>query len=752
MNTLRNTDIEKRVAALLQRMTLEEKIGQMTQLTLGVLGGKFEPAERPDMAIPQERLDDVISRHKVGSVLNVADTALTPQQWHCIVSQLQKASIQATGIPCIYGLDMNHGANYAIGATILPHNINMAATFNSALVRRGAEITAYETRACDVPWTFNPTVDLSRNPLWPRVFENFGEDAYLNAAMGTAAVEGLQGPDPANIDRFHIAACLKHFMGYGSPVSGRDRTHSSIGEMEMREKHFEPYRKAIHEGGALSVMVNSTTNNGVPFHANARYLTRWLKQELNWDGVIVTDWADIDNLWNREYVAHDKKEAIALAINAGIDMAMEPYSTDFCTLFKELVEENAVPMSRIDDACARVLRMKMRLGLFETPDTCADDYPLFGSREFAADATRAAVESMVLLKNDGHLLPLKHGSRILIAGPNADSMRALNGGWTYTWQGQLTDDFAQEHNSILQSMRQRFGNDNIIYAPGVTYAPHDWNDWGRENEPDFDSAVRAAESADVIMACVGETSYCETPGNTDDLHLSANQRELVRRLAATGKPLLLILNQGRPRLIPEIEPLASAIVNIMLPGNYGGDALAMLLAGDENFSGRMPISYPRYHGAFIPYDYKKGECVPTMAGAYNYDASVEVQWSFGHGLSYTTFEYSGLTTDRSVYSPDDIILLKVKLRNSGKLRGKESVLLYSSDLVASVSPDNRRLRAFSKHHLEAGEEITVEFSLPVRELAFVNPDGKWVVERGEFRLSVGTEAITVAVDSTRIFD
>ena len=451
-------------------------------------------------------------------------------------------------------------------------------------------------------------------------------------------------------------------------------------------------------------------------------------------------------------MAHDKKEAIALAINAGIDMAMEPYSTDFCTLLKELVEENAVPMSRIDDACARVLRMKMRLGLFETPDTCADDYPLFGSREFADDSTRAAVESMVLLKNDGHLLPLKHGSRILIAGPNADSMRALNGGWTYTWQGQLTDDFAQEHNSILQAMRQRFGNDNIIYAPGVTYAPHDWNDWGRENEPDFDSAVRAAESADVIMACVGETSYCETPGNTDDLHLSANQRELVRRLAATGKPLLLILNQGRPRLIPEIEPLASAIVNIMLPGNYGGDALAMLLAGDENFSGRMPISYPRYHGAFIPYDYKKGECVPTMAGAYNYDASVEVQWSFGHGLSYTTFEYSGLTTDRSVYSPDDIILLKVKLRNSGKLRGKESVLLYSSDLVASVSPDNRRLRAFSKHHLEAGEDITVEFSLPVRELAFVNPDGKWVVERGEFRLSVGTEAITVAVDSTRIFD
>ncbi len=647
---------------------------------------------------------------------------------------------------------MNHGANYALGATILPHNINMAATFNTALVRRSAEITAYETRACDVPWTFNPTVDLSRNPLWPRVFENFGEDAYLNAAMGTAAVEGLQGPDSGNIDRFHIAACLKHFMGYGSPVSGRDRTHSSIGEMEMREKHFEPYRKAICEGGALSVMVNSTTNNGVPFHANARYLTRWLKQQLNWDGVIVTDWADIDNLWNREYVAHNKKEAIALAINAGIDMAMEPYSTDFCTLLKELVEENVVPVSRIDDACARVLRLKMRLGLFDTPDTCVTDYPLFGSREFAADATRAAVESMVLLKNNGPLLPLKHGSRILIAGPNADSMRALNGGWTYTWQGQLTDDFAHGHNSILQAMRQRFGNEYIIYAPGVTYAQHDWNDWGRENEPDFDSAVRAAESADVIMACVGETSYCETPGNADDLHLSANQRELVRRLAATGKPLLLILNEGRPRLIPEIEPLASAIVNIMLPGNYGGDALAMLLAGDENFSGRMPISYPRHHGAFIPYDYKKGECVPTMAGAYNYDATVKVQWPFGHGLSYTTFEYSGLTADRSVYSPDDIILLRVKLRNSGNRRGKESVLLYSSDLVATVSPDNRRLRAFSKHHLEAGEEITVEFSLPVRELAFVNPDGEWVVERGEFRLSVGTEAITVVVDSTGIFD
>ncbi|MDE6099132.1 MAG: glycoside hydrolase family 3 C-terminal domain-containing protein, partial [Muribaculaceae bacterium] len=530
--------MENRITELLGKMTLEEKIGQMTQLTLDVLGGKYEPDTRPDMKIPKERLDDVIGRHKVGSILNVADVALTPQQWYEIVSQLQTVSMKEIGIPCIYGLDMNHGANYTIGATLFPQNINMGATFNTSLAKRGGEITAYETRASDVPWTFNPTVDLSRNPLWPRVYENYGEDAYLNAAMGTAAVSGMQGPDPNHIDRYHIAANLKHFMGYGSPVSGRDRTHSSIGEMEMREKHFAPYYKAITEGKALSIMVNSTTNNGVPFHANARYLNRWLKQELNWDGLIVTDWADINNLWNREYVAHDKKEAIAMAINAGIDMAMEPYDTDFCTLLKECVEEGLVPMDRINDACARVLRMKMRLGLFETPNTCITDYPLFGSKEFAKAATDAAIESMVLLKNDDALLPIANGKKILIAGPNANSMRALNGGWTYTWQGQRTDEIAKDHNTILEAMQKRFGKENIIYAPGVTYAPHDWNDWGKENAPDFDSAVKAAADADIIMVCIGETSYCETPGNTNDLHLSANQRERVQRLAATGKPLM----------------------------------------------------------------------------------------------------------------------------------------------------------------------------------------------------------------------
>ncbi|MDE5642838.1 MAG: glycoside hydrolase family 3 C-terminal domain-containing protein, partial [Muribaculaceae bacterium] len=533
--------METKITELLGKMTLEEKIGQMTQLTLDVLGGKYEPGERPDMKIPRDRLDDVIVRHKVGSILNVADVALTPQQWYDIVSQLQTVSMESLGIPCIYGLDMNHGANYTIGATLFPQNINMGATFNTALVKRGGEITAYETRASDVPWTFNPTVDLSRNPLWPRVYENYGEDAYLNAAMGTAAVSGMQGDDPNHIDRFHIAANLKHFMGYGSPVSGRDRTHSSIGEMEMREKHFAPYYKAITEGKALSIMVNSTTNNGVPFHANARYLNRWLKEELNWDGLIVTDWADINNLWNREYVAHDKKEAIAMAINAGIDMAMEPYDTDFCTLLKECVEEGLVAESRINDACARVLRMKMRLGLFETPNTCYSDYPLFGSSEFAAAATQAAVESMVLLKNTDSLLPLKPGTKILLTGPNADSMRALNGGWTYTWQGQRTDEIAKDYNTILEAMRNRFGKENVIYEPGVTYAPHDWNDWGKENPADFDAAVAAASGADVIVACIGETSYCETPGNTNDLHLSVNQRELVTRLAATGKPIVLIL-------------------------------------------------------------------------------------------------------------------------------------------------------------------------------------------------------------------
>lgn len=749
----RDDAMEKRIDQLLKTLTLEEKIGQMTELTLGVLDGPYDPAQRDNLTIPPAALDRVIGQHKVGSILNVADIALTPEQWYEIVSQIQDYSMKTIGVPCIYGLDMNHGASYTLGATLFPQNINMGATFNRNLAHRGGEITAYETRASDVPWTYNPTVDLGRDPRWPRIWENYGEDAYLSAQMGSATVLGMQGPDPNRIDRFHIAANLKHFMGYGVPVSGKDRTHSSIGEQEMREKHFAPYLEAITNGKALSIMVNSTTNNGVPFHANARYLTQWLKDELNWDGLIVTDWADINNLYQREYVATDKKDAIRIAINAGIDMAMEPYDVDFCTLLKELVEEGEVSMSRIDDACARVLRMKMRLGLFEYPNTVYTDYPLFGSEEFAAASRLAAEESMVLLKNDNGILPIKSGTKILVTGPNANSMRSLNGGWTYTWQGQFTDAIADRYNTIYEALVNKYGAQNIIFEPGVKYLDYQWGgNFGPEDASGIPAAVEKAKDADIIVACIGETSYCETPGNINDLNLSINQTALVKRLAATGKPVVLILNEGRPRLINDIVPLADAIVDIMLPGNYGGDALADLLAGDANFSGRLPITYPKHSAGLITYDFKKGESSQTMSGAYNYDAVVDVQWLFGTGMSYTTFKYGNLRVNKPEFKAGDQLIFNVEVTNTGKVAGKESVLLFSSDVVASTSPDVRRLRQFEKIDLQPGETKTVSLKVPANDLAFVGYDEKWILEKGDFRIQVGDQVITVRATETKKWD
>ena len=750
----RDEKIENRIAEQLKKMTLDEKVGQMCELTLGVLG-KMNPTDNPSLAIDPTRLDEVIGRWKVGSILNTADIAMTPEQWWTVVKQIQDASMKQIGIPCIYGLDMNHGASYTIGATLFPQNINMAATFNPELARRGGEITAYETRACNVPWTYNPTVDLARTPLWPRVWENYGEDAYLSAVMGTATVIGMQGTDPNNIDRFHIAANMKHFMGYGSPVSGKDRTHSSIGEQEMREKHFAPYLKAVREGKLLSVMVNSTTNNGIPFHANARYMQRWLKEELNWDGLIVTDWADINNLYTRDFVAPDKKHAIAMAINAGIDMAMEPYNTDFCTLLKEAVAEGLVSMERIDDAVARVLRMKYRLNLFKQPNTDYKAYPDFGSDKFAEASRRAATESMVLLKNEGSTLPLKEGTKIFVTGPNANSMRCLNGGWTYTWQGHLTDalEISKRYNTILKALQNRFGEANVTYKPGVSYERDaQWTgNWGKEIKEEAITAADVAD-ADVIVACIGETSYCETPGNIDDLRLSPLQTELVSSLYALGKPVVLILNEGRPRLIADIEPQAKAIVDIMLPSNYGGDALASLLSGDENFSGRLPVTYPKHPGALVTYDYKKGELVETMAGAYNYEANIDVQWPFGHGLSYTTFAYSNLRPSATAFRSDDTLTFTLDVTNTGSREGMESVLLYSSDLVATTSPDVRRLRAFTKVNLKPGETKTVTLSVPADELAYVGYDEKWILEKGDFRISVGDLSTTVTATETRVWD
>jgi len=745
----RDAQIEKLVEKQLKSMTLDDKVGQMLQLDLGSYGKRVmtEKDGRRVMgwALDGEKLDSTFRKFRVGSILNVPGTALTAEQFQQAVPQMQELSINNMGIPTIYGLDHNHGASYLDGGTLFPQPIALAASFNPALATQMAQVCAYESRATQCTWVFNPTLDLGRDPRWSRIWESYGEDPLLESRMAQALVKGYQGDDPNHLGKYNVAVSVKHYFGYGAPFSGKDRTPAYISEQMLREQYFAPFKAAI-EAGALTVMVNSSSINGVPVHASHRFLTEWLKEDLNWDGVILTDWADIDNLYKREMVAKDKKDAIRIAINAGIDMSMDPYSTDFCVLLKELVQEGAVSMDRIDDAVRRILRLKYRLNLFEQPNTDPQDYPLLSSDEFAGKALKTALETEILLKNNG-VLPLKSGQKILLTGPNANQMRCLNGGWTYTWQGSNIERIAEKYNTIYEAMCNRFGKDNIILEQGVTY--REGGQYDAENRPQIEQAVQAAAGADVIVACIGENSYCETPGNLTDLWMSLNQRELVKALAQTGKPVILILNEGRPRLVTDIEPLAQAVVDILLPGNYGADALAMLLAGDANFSGKLPYTYPKEINSLVNYDYKVSEQTSTMAGAYDYDAKVTQMWPFGYGLSYTRFEYSDLMVDKTQFSASDQLTLSVTVRNKGDMAGKESVLFYSSDLVASIVPDCRRLRAFEKIELKPGESRTVSVTIPASDLAFVGEDGRWILEQGDFVFTCGGLSAQSTCSATR---
>lgn len=735
--------IEAQVEQTLKKLTLEEKIGQMMELVTDLFGANDKNGV---FYIDEHKTDSILSRYKIGSILNAPNTcAPTAKQWEKYIAQIQKISMKRIGIPCVFGLDQNHGSTYTQGGTLFPQNINVAATFNREIARRSAEATAYETRAVSVPWTYSPTVDLGRDARWPRIWENFGEDCYLSSEMGKAMVYGFQGEDPNNIDQYHIATSMKHFMGYGVPWTGKDRTPAYISPADLREKHFAPFLAGL-QAGALTVMVNSASVNGVPMHANKEFLTGWLKEETGWDGVLITDWADINNLYTREMVAKDKKDALRIAINAGIDMIMEPYSCDACGYLVELVKEGKIPMSRIDDACRRVLRMKYRLDLFKNPTQKLKNYPKFGGEEFAKLALEGATESMVLLKNEGNILPLQHGKKILFTGPNANQMRCLNGGWSYTWQGHRADEFAGKYNTIYEAFCNEYGKENVILNQGVTY--NEKGKYWEENEPQIQEAVAAAKDADVIVACIGENSYTETPGNLTDLWLSENQRNLVKALAQTGKPVILVLNEGRPRLIADIEPLAQGIINILIPGNMGGDALANLVSGKSNFSGKMPYTYPKEINSLANYDFKKSEEVGTMEGAYDYNAKITQQWGFGYGLSYTSYKYSNLKVSQSDFRHGDIIKVSVDVKNTGKVAGKESVLLFSSDLIASVVPDGRRLRAFDKVELQPGETKTVTFELKADDLAFVGWNGKWRLEEGDFKLMIADQSADIHCTDT----
>ena len=802
----RDAALEAKVEKTLARMTLDEKIGQMLELNLDVMGrmtienakvdrekvrSVMQQYGRSDQEtdamlkmtdqeiidklgafpvdiytgdtkrvwkINETMLDTLISKWKVGSILNAPGSrAANKDDWQKWITLIQEKSMKHLGIPDIYGLDHNHGVTYTAGGTLFPQPINLGATFNTELARRGAEITAYESRAANCPWVYNPVVDLSRDPRWPRVWESFGEDAIVNAKMVVAEIKGYQGDDNNHIDRYHVGTSTKHYFAYGAPWTGKDRTPAYLSPQMIREKYFEPFKQAAL-AGTLTMMVNSASINGVPVHASYEYLTKWLKEDLQWDGFLVTDWADINNLYTREKVAKDKKDAIRIAINAGIDMSMDPYSVEFCILLKELVNEGKVSMDRIDDAVRRILRAKYRLGLFDEPNTGGKGFEKFGSDEFAAASLHAAEESIVLLKNEDNILPLditklkaqSSKLKVLLTGPNANQMRCLHGGWSYTWQGSKAEDMSEKYNTIYEALCQKYGKDNIILEQGVTY--NEDGAYYDENEPEIEKAVNAAAQADIIIACIGENSYTETPGNLTDLWLSENQRNLVKALAKTGKPIILVLNEGRPRLISDIEPLAKAVVDILIPGNYGGDALANLLAGDVNFSAKMPYTYPREINSLNTYDYKVSEEVGTMAGAYNYDAKVSLMWPFGYGLSYTTYEYSNLKVDKANFIADDILTVTVDVKNTGSRAGKEAVLLYSSDLVASIVPDNKRLRDFTKISLEPGETKTVTFQLPAKSLAFVGADGRWILEEGDFLLKVGTLTVPTACTKTKVWD
>ena len=735
--------IEAQVEQTLKKLTLEEKIGQMMELVTDLFGANDKNGV---FYIDEHKTDSILSRYKIGSILNAPNTcAPTAKQWEKYIAQIQKISMKRIGIPCVFGLDQNHGSTYTQDGTLFPQNINVAATFNREIARRSAEATAYETRAVSIPWTYSPTVDLGRDARWPRIWENFGEDCYLSSEMGKAMVYGFQGEDPNNIDQYHIATSMKHFMGYGVPWTGKDRTPAYISPADLREKHFAPFLAGL-QAGALTVMVNSASVNGMPMHANKDILTGWLKEETGWDGVLITDWADINNLYTREMVAKDKKDALRIAINAGIDMIMEPYSCDACGYLVELVKEGKIPMSRIDDACRRVLRMKYRLDLFKNPTQKLKNYPKFGGEEFAKLALEGATESMVLLKNEGNILPLQHGKKILLTGPNANQMRCLDGGWSYTWQGHRADEFAGKYNTIYEAFCNEYGKENVILNQGVTY--NEKGKYWEENEPQIQGAVAAAKDADVIVACIGENSYTETPGNLTDLWLSENQRNLVKELAKTGKPVVLVLNEGRPRLIADIEPLAQGIIDILIPGNMGGDALVGLVSGKSNFSGKMPYTYPKEINSLANYDFKKSEEVGTMEGAYDYNAKITQQWGFGYGLSYTSYKYSNLKVSQSDFRHGDIIKVSVDVKNTGKVAGKESVLLFSSDLIASMVPDGRRLRAFDKVELQPGETKTMTFELKADDLAFVDWNGKWRLEEGDFKLMIADQSADIHCTDT----
>lgn len=736
-NNENKNSIDKKADELLSQMTLEEKVGQMTQITLDAIGNgdSFFESKVP-FEFNTARLRKAIVEYKVGSVLNTTNNyALTPTKWNSIIQTIQQeAEKTRLKIPVIYGIDAIHGSNYAEGATLFPHEITLAASFNPENVYNMANVSAYETRACGIPWNFSPILDLGADPRFSRQYEGFGEDPYLLTVMGEQAIKGYEGMTDSISHPTKLASCLKHFLGYSVPVSGKDRTPAFIPNHILREYHLPQFKAAI-DAGSESVMINSGLINGISVHASHDIITKLLKEELGFEGVVVSDWMDIINLQERDKIAIDNKEAIKLAINAGIDMSMVPYDyVNFCDDLITLVKNGEVKESRINDAVRRILKMKIKLGLFENPVTNIANYPNYGSEKFAKLAYNAAADAITLLKNNDNILPLKKNIKVLVTGPNANSMRTLNGGWSYSWQGDKVERFAGKYNTIFEAIQLKIGAGNVNFIPGVSYI--ETGRYFEEEENQFQQALNAAKKADIVILCLGENTYTEKPGDLNDLNLSSLQSKLATEIGKLGKPVVLVLNEGRPRCISGIEPLMSAVIQTYLPGNYGGDALADILFGDVNPSGKLPYTYPAYPNSIVNYYHKFSEEQKPSEGAYKYESDYNPQYYFGFGLSYTTFKYSNLKLSTQTLKGDKALDISVDITNTGARSGKESVLLFSSDLVASISPDVKRLRRFTKIHLEPNETKTVRFSITSKDLAFVNTDNSWVTEPGQFDLQI----------------
>ncbi|HCK99451.1 MAG TPA: beta-glucosidase [Candidatus Marinimicrobia bacterium] len=709
-------EIDERVENLVSQMTLEEKIGQMTQVTIQVVSKTRGSVDQIN-ELDQAKLEEAITKYHVGSILNVWDVGHSADYWPEVITRIQDVATKKTrlGIPIIYGIDAIHGANYTLGATLFPQNIGMAATWNPELIRKSAEITALEVRASGIPWNFNPVLGVGRQSLWPRLWETFGEDVYLTLTMGAEYVKGLQGDDISN--PVNVAACAKHYLGYSYPLSGKDRSPAWIPERMLREI-FLPSFKAAIDAGVATVMVNSSEINGIPVHSSYYLLTEVLRNELGFKGFVVSDWNDINNLYLREKVAKNQKEAVKMAVMAGVDMSMVPYDFSFYELLLELVKEGAVPEWRIDEAVARILKVKFELGLFENPYPNVELKKQFACDEFREVNLQAARESITLLKNKKQTLPLSKNVKVLVTGPSTNLLSVLNGGWTITWQGNEEALYPKDKKTVLAAIREKIGAQNVLYQPGV-----DFNE-----EIDIPAAVQAAKGVDVAIICIGEPTYCETPGNIDDLTMSAAQLKLVEAIEKTGTSVVLVLIEGRPRLINKVVDKTDAIIMAYLPGMEGGQAIADVLFGDVNPSGKLPISYPRYPHSLMTYDYKNSE----TAGGNDYDA----QWSFGFGLSYTEFAYRDLTIDKTEFSQGEDIRVTVNVTNTGDVVGKEVVQLYVSDLVASITPPVKRLKGFRKVELQPGESKTVEFELSDDDLSFIGRDNIRIVEPGEFVVSV----------------